>query len=81
MGRWPRMRPWHLDRDRVGAGRAAPGGLSAVEGGDSRWEELGRLVFGIERLLKMRLLAWNSVMTMLDWLIEIGLNNRVSCTN
>ena len=73
------MRPWHLDRDRVGAGRAAPGGLSAVEGGDSRWEELGRLVFGIERLLKIRLLAWNSVMTMLDWLIEIGLNNRVSC--
>ena len=70
-----------MDRDRVGAGRAAPGGLSAVEGGDSRWEELGRLVFGIERLLKMRLLAWNSVMTMLDWLIEIGLNNRVSCTN
>ena len=56
MGRWPRMRPWHLDRDRVGAGRAAPGGLSAVEGGDPRWEELGRLVFGIERDLKMRLL-------------------------
>ena len=50
------MRPWHLDRDRVGAGRAAPGGLSAVEGGDPRWEELGRLVFGIERDLKMRLL-------------------------
>ena len=56
MGRWPRMRPWHLDRDRVGAGRAAPGGLSAVEGGGPRWEELGRLVFGIERDLKMRLL-------------------------
>ena len=73
------MRPWHLDRDRVGAGRAAPGGLSAVEGGDPRWEELGRLVFGIERDLKMRLLAWKSVMTMLAGLIEIGLNNSVSC--
>ena len=54
MGRWPRMRPWHLDRDRVGAGRAAPGGLSAVEGGDPRWEELGRFSVGIKRDLKMR---------------------------
>ena len=79
MGRWPRMRPWHLDRDRVGAGRAAPGGSSAVEGGDPRWEELGRLVFGIERDLKMRLFTWNSLVTMLDWLIEIDLNNCVSC--
>ena len=72
MGRWPRMRPWHLDRDRVGAGRAAPGGLSAVEGGDPRWEELGRLVFGIERDLKMRLLD-------MEFQCWLGLNNCVSC--